>query len=422
MTGPEKRELRVGFTPLTDAAPIIAAQELGWFARYGLRVSLSREPSWSNIRDKLAAGVLDAAHALAPMPLAATLGVGPIQQPTLTALSLGLGGNAVSVSTELRRALDALDPDAGADPLACGRALVRLARARRERGAAPLRIGTVFPVSMHTYELRHWLSACGAVLDCDVALRVVPPPRMAAELEAGKIDGFCVGEPWSSVALQRGSGEILLAAHDLWSHAPEKVLAVSVEWARRHPGTHRALLCALLESARWCDEPDNRGQLARWLAGERYVAAPEAAIRAALEGRIGGRELPDFFAFSRFAASFPWRSHAAWIAAQMLRLGQLEKPVDVRAAAAAVYRTDLHREAARELGLPVPLDDEKLEGAHASAWSLPGSAGPIAMPADRFFDGRGFDPKDVAGYLAGFPSSELALPLDEIAAAQRTGL
>jgi nitrate/nitrite transport system substrate-binding protein len=274
VTGPEKQELRIGFTPLTDAAPIAVALEHGFFARHGLRVSLSREPSWSNIRDKLAAGVLDAAHALAPMPLAATLGVGPLQQPTVTALSLGLGGNAIAVSTDLRRELDSVDARAGADPLACGRALGGVARARRARGAPPLRIGTVFPVSMHTYELRYWLAACGVEVGHDVSLRVVPPPRMAAELAAGAIDAFCVGEPWSTVAQQRGSGEILLAAHDIWSHAPEKVLAVSLDWADRHPATHRALLCALLEAARWCDEPENRAQLARLLAAGGYVGAP----------------------------------------------------------------------------------------------------------------------------------------------------
>ncbi|HEY8152735.1 MAG TPA: CmpA/NrtA family ABC transporter substrate-binding protein [Myxococcota bacterium] len=421
---PEKRRLRIGITPLTDAAPIVVALELGFFARQGLHVELSREPSWANIRDKLAAGALDAAHALAPMPIAATLGLGPLQQPTVTALSLGLGGNAITVSTALRRALDDADPIAAADPALCGRALARVIGARRAAGAPPLRFASVFPVSMHMYELRYWLAAWDVAPERDVRLLVVPPPRMVAELEAGRIDAFCVGEPWNSVAAQHGSGTILLTGHEIWSHAPEKVLAVSYDWARRHRGTHRALLRAILEAARWCDDPENQRDLAHRLSAGGYVDVPEDALTPALVGPLRTARatsqpvMPAFYDFHRFAAGFPWRSHAAWIITQMLRWGQIEKPVDVRAVAAAVYRSDLHREAAEDLGLACPTRDEKSEGAHAAPWTLETTGAPIDMPPDRFLDGRVFDPFDVPGYLTGFSQHELRVPLDELAAAQ----
>jgi nitrate/nitrite transport system substrate-binding protein len=420
----ERRRLRIGITPLTDAAPIVIALEHGFFARQGLEVELSREPSWANIRDKLAAGALDAAHALAPMPIAATLGVGPIQQPTITALSLGLGGNAITVSSELRRALDAADPGATGEPARCGSALVRVVELRRARGLPPLRFASVFPVSMHAYELRYWLASWGLVPERDVRLLVVPPPRMVAELEAGTIDGFCVGEPWGTLAVQRGSGALLLTKHDVWSHAPEKVLAVSLDWAERHPGTHRAMLRALLEAARWCDDPDNRRELAHRLVSGGYVDVPERALLPALLGRLATarsgpeRVLPDFYSFHRFASGFPWRSHAAWIITQMLRWGQIEKALDVRAAAASVYRSDLHREAAEDLGLDCPADDEKIEGAHARRWTTPSSRTGIAMAPDRFLDDRPFDPSEPCEYIAGFGVSELRVSLDELRAAQ----
>lgn len=422
---PGSRELRIGITPLTDSAPLVVAAEREFFAQEGLRVTLSCEPSWANIRDKLAAGALEAAHMLAPMPLAATLGVGPLEQPMGTALSLGLGGNAVSVSLPLWRRMQALAPEAMAAPVTRGRALAAVVAERRAAGAPPLRLATVFPVSMHSYELRFWLATSGIVPDRDVRLLVVPPPRMVAELEAGAIDGFCVGEPWSSVAVLRGSGAIVLTKHDLWNNAPEKVLGVTLAWAERHPEQHRALLRALLRAARWCDEPEHRPELARLLSECGLVEAPAEALRPSLAGmlRVGPgattRRLAEFHCFDRFAATFPWRSHAAWILVQMLRWGQIEKAIDVRATAAAVYWTELHREVAAELGIPRPDADEKVEGLHAEPWSQPARAGAILLGADRFLDGSRFDARRPVEALAAYAVHALRVPLGELSAAQR---
>jgi nitrate/nitrite transport system substrate-binding protein len=406
--------LRIGITPLSDSAPIVAAHELGLFGRHGLRVDVSVEPSWANIRDKLAARVLDAAHALAPMPLAATLGVGPLQQPTVTAPSLGLGGNAITVSNALWRALEEADAVALATPATRGRALARVVAARRAAGAPRPRLATVFPVSMHAYELRYWLAAFGIHPDRDVELCVVPPPRMVEQLEAGAVDGFCAGAPWSSVAVLRGSGAALLSGHDVWQNAPEKVLAVNAAWAEANGETHLALIRALLEAAWWCDEPGNRAELAHMLAGG-WVDAPEPALQDSLAAEGVHR-------FARFAATFPWRSHAAWIVTQMLRWGQLEKPLDVGAIAAHVYHSDLYREAAGELGVPCPAQDEKAEGIHDVRWSVARQGGgTLELGPDLFIDGRRFDPRDPAGYLAGFEIHALRVPLDELSAAQRGG-
>ena len=403
--------IRIGFVPLTDAAPIAVAAERGFFARHGVAVELSREPSWATVRDKLAANALDAAHMLAPMPLAATVGVGPFQQPLVTALSLGLGGNAITVSRALFSELARLAPAAPGNALEAACGLARLAALRGARGAPELRFGTVFPVSMHSYLLRHWLAAGGLAREDAVRIRVVPPPRMVAALEAGELDGFCVGEPWSSVAVQRGSGVLLATGHDLWNHAPEKVLGVRLDWAEHEPEPHRALLRALLEAGAWCDAPEHRSELAALLAEPRYVGAPRETLEASLR-------VPGFHLFARYAASFPWRSHAAWILCQMLRFGQLEKALDVRRVAGDVYRADLHREAARELGLARPRDDEKVEGVHSTPWRAPGRPEDVELGPDLYFDGGHFDAKHAIAWLAGVAAPELRVPLDELAAAQ----
>jgi nitrate/nitrite transport system substrate-binding protein len=386
------RELSIGITPLADCAPIAVALEHGHFAREGLAVSLSREPSWANIRDKLATGELDAAHMLAPMTLAASLGLEPVAEPAVTAFALGLGGNAITVSRRLRARLADEGLADSAPPETCGAALARVIAADRAAGRAPLRIATVFPFSMHGYELRFWLAASGVTPDRDVRLPVVPPPRMVAELEAGALDGFCVGEPWGSLAQMRGVGSVLFAIEDLWSRAPEKVLGVNARWLERNHSTHKALLRALLAAAHWCDEPENRPELARLLATSHYVDAPESALIRSL---AGPRRL---HAFHSGDANFPWRSHAMWIATQMLRWGQLEKPLDLRAAAARVYRADLYREAARELGLRAPSEDEKSE-----------SCGGVT-----------FEPARAAEYAASFAIASSSVRSDELAAAQHT--
>jgi ABC-type nitrate/sulfonate/bicarbonate transport system substrate-binding protein len=384
-----RRALRVGMTPLVDAAPLVVAREGGWFVAEGLAVELSVEPSWANVRDKVAAGVLDAAHMLAPMPIAATLGVGPLHEPMGTALALGQGGNAIALSRPL-----AARTEGASGPAARARAVARVVAERRAAGDPPLRFGTVFPVSMHSYALGGWLAAAGVAVERDVRLLVVPPPRMVAELEAGAIDGFCVGEPWSTVAALRGSGVIVATGHEIWGRAPEKVLGVTARFAEQNPDSHRALLRAVLRGARECDDPSRRADLARLLAGPRYLDLPLEAVEPALTGALPGAPEPHLF--HRDAASFPWRSHAAWIVAQMLRFGQLEKPVDVRAAAASVYWTELHREIAAEVGVAAPGEDERIE---------------------RFGDDL-FDPARPVDWLSALPLHALRVRLDELAAAQ----
>ena len=368
--GLEKTRLNLGFIPLTDCAPLVIAKEKGWFRKYGLEVELSKETSWANIRDKVAIGILDGAQMLAPMPIASTLGLGPVEKPTITALSLDLNGNAITVSQGLYAQMCAQDRVGMTRRPLSAEPLRQVIQERAARGEAPLTFAVVFPVSTHAYQLRYWMGAAGIDPDRDVRLLVVPPPQMVSQLKAGHIDGFCVSEPWNQAAVAEGLGRVLITSYELWNNGPEKVFRVNQEWAEQHPNTHRAVLMALLEASRWLDAHENRPEVVDIISRPAYVNAPKDLIGMSMTGtfRYGPGEdpvvKPDFNAFFHFAANFPWRSHAEWFIGQMVRWGQIEDPVDIVAKAARVYRPDLYREAAEALGLAVPSIDRKSEGGH----------------------------------------------------------
>jgi ABC-type nitrate/sulfonate/bicarbonate transport system substrate-binding protein len=385
-------DLRLGFIPLSDCAPLAVAQELGLFAAEQLEVGLCREASWANVRDKLAAGLLDGAHILAPLALAASMGAGSERVDMIAPLALNLNGSAVTIASHHAEAMRALDPEGMAAVPRTARPLARLIAARRARSEPPLALAVVFPFSMHNYELRYWLAEAGIDPDRDIQLVVAPPPRMAARLRSGAIDGYCVGAPWNAVAEADGYGEVLIRGSQFWRMGPDKAFAVTAGWAQRNPGTLRALTRALLKAAMWADEPANQGELARMLARPQYVDAPEAAVRKSLTDLV----------FHRGAASFPWRSHAVWFLSQMLRWGQIGPEVDLEALARRVYRPDVYRHAAADLGAAAPLVDEKLEGAHAGPWLLEQATAPIRMGPDAFFDGRLFDAARAKAYAGSF--------------------
>lgn len=402
----EKPELTLGYIPLTDCAPLVVAKERGYFENYGLEVSLSKETSWANIRDKVAIGILDGAQMLAPMPLAMTAGVGPVRKAMVTGLSLDLNGNAITVSTALYQAMVSADPDNASVRSTSAIALRRVIEARRAAGAPPLTFATVFPTATHTYELRYWMASAGIDPDRDVRLVVVPPPQMTGSLERGTIDGFCVGEPWNSAAIDAGLGHTVMTKYELWNNSPEKVFGVTAEWAEQYPATHSALVTALLEACRWLDEPGNSEPAIDLLARSRYIHVEPELVRRGFTGRFRfGRDsdpelIPDFTVFHRYGANFPWRSHAIWLLTQMVRWGQLLPSTDFAQVAAQVYRPDLYRQAADALGVNAPLQDFKSEGDHDHTRVVNGTRGPLILGPDRFFDGRRFDPHHPLEYLA----------------------
>lgn len=329
--------LRIGYVPLIDCAILVVAHEKGFAERHGLRLDLVRESSWAAARDKLAYGLLDGAHMLAGVPIASTLGLGGPPVAMVAPMALGLGGNAITVSTRLYQRMVEADPDAMAKTPV--RALKKVIEASREK----LSFATVFPFSTHNYELRTWLAGGGIDPDSDVNLGVVAPPRMANHLEAGWIDGYCVGEPWNLRAVHRGTGVIVATKADIWPDSPEKVLALRAGWAEDNAATVAVLIRALVDAARWADVPENREELCAILARADYVGGAAAVLRMALMPSSGGLERHVFF---RNDATVPWPAQALWLMEQMVRWGQMTAPPsDPDVTGARIFRADLYHAA-----------------------------------------------------------------------------
>lgn len=410
------RTVQVGFIPLVDCAVLVAAAEKGFARAQGLTLELQRDVSWANIRDKANLGHFDCAHMLAGMPIASTLGIGHVTVPMLAPMALGLGGNAIAVSEELWLDMTRAGAVLTDGPMAMGRALKTVVAARVQAGAEPLTFAMVFPFSSHNYELRYWLAAAGIDPDRDVRLVVIPPPLMVESLKAGQIQGFCAGSPWPGLAVQAGLGRIVSSKAEIWQRSPEKVLGVSAAWAETNEETLFALMRALDRAALWSDNPDNHDELAQLLSQPQYVGVDARLILRALRGALlcgpddSVRHVDDFFVFHRNSANFPWQSHALWFYSQMVRWGQIAASPQAEKLAKSVYRPDLYRRALAPLGVPMPAANAKVEGALERSTPVSSPTGRLFLGPDRFFDGRTFDPDDVAGYLNGFSSAPSSQP------------
>jgi two-component system, oxyanion-binding sensor len=420
--GLEKTKLTFGIIPLTDCAPIVVAKEKGFFAKHGLDVAVSKEASWANIRDKVSLGELDGAHMLAGMPIAATLGVGATQKDTVTAFSMDLNGNGITVSNELYDRMMAADPEAMKAPRpTSAKALKKVIDEDKKAGKEPMTFAMVFPVSTHNYEIRYWMASAGIDPDNDVRLIVIPPPQMVANLKANNIVGYCVGEPWNQRAVEMGIGKSIITNYEIWNNNPEKVFGVTKEWADKNPGTHKATVKALIEAAQWMDKPENRKEVVKIISAKSYVNAPTSVVDNSMTGtwtydkKEGPVSMPDFNVFHRYAANFPWHSHAIWFLTQMVRWGQIDKAIDFKKVAASVYLPDLYRDAANELGISAPTSNYKTEGTHAKPWTLAAATTPIAMGPDMFFDGLTFDPAKPVEYLKKFPLNNMKISLADLA-------
>ncbi len=417
-----RQSLKIGFIRLSDAAPLIVASEKNYFHDEGLDVELSLENSWSQIRDKLSAGVLDASHLLAPMAPASWLESDAAQEPFVTGLALNLNGSAITVSDSLYEEMTEVDPEAMIERPISARALKAVLARRLERGQETITFGAVFPYSSHYYAIRYWLGAEGIDPDRDVRMVVAPPPVMVEQLEQGLIDAFCVGEPWSTVAESRGSGRAIIRSSEIWRHMPEKVLGVRARWADANPGIHSALVRAVLRACIWLDAPQNRIEAAHILSMSQYVGVNSGLLATALAGwpslrhRRSILQSNDSLIFHHYAANFPWKSHAMWFLSQMARWGQISSPFNIEDVADKAYRQDTYREAAKDLGIACPRANTKLEGAFDRSWILESDGAPIPMSSDGFIDGAIFNPAQPLEYLEGFSRHNLRIRADEIMA------
>ena len=377
--------LHIGFIPLVDASALIVAVDKGFAAAEGLDVTLVREVSWSNVRDKLNIGMFDAAHLLAPVAIASSLGLGHVKVSIAAPFNLGLNGNAITVSPALHAAIMGEIDGNPLDPMATALALSRVVAARRKAGAEPLTFGMTFPFSTHNYQLRFWMAAGGVDPDEDVHMVVLPPPYMVDSLANGHVDAFCVGAPWNSVAVDLGIGHILHFVSDILVHAVEKVLAVRQDWAEKNPDVLAALVRAHIRAAAFIEQPENRAETARILAQPERIGVAAEVIQRTLDGRLKVspdgtmRESSRYLLVRREDAARPDPVQAAWLYAQMVRWGQTALQPDALRTAMGVFRPDLFDTAAGQAG------------------KATGVSKPIGA-----FAGPAFDPADIAGHLAAF--------------------
>lgn len=393
--------LTAGFLPLFDSALLVLARELGFAEAEGLDLHLVRETSWANIRDRAALGHFEIAQMLAPMPLAASLGLTPIHTPMTAPVVLGLGNNCVTVSDALWRAMEAQGAPGDLRAAPAGMALARVVAASQRK----LRFGVVHQTSSHNYELRYWLAASGVRPDRDVEIVVLPPPLLPDALGAGSIDGYCVGEPWNSVGVANNGAHIATVKASIWQSSPDKVIGMRAAWADEHPDLVSAVIRAIYQAGLWCADPGNIEQATRIMAASAYLDQDEAIVRRALSGALdigAGRmqTVSGFFIPHASAANFPWKSHALWYYSQMVRWGELAASPQAAAKAAACFRPDLYRNALAPLGGDIPIADSKVEGQRTEPQAIPATPTAIEMLPDRFFDGAVFDPDALDAYIA----------------------
>ena len=393
--------LTAGFLPLLDSVLLVLAQEKGFAADEGLDLRLVRETSWANIRDRAAIGHFDIAQMLAPMPLAASLGLTPLATPMITPVVLGLGNNAITVSAELWKAMadQGAQGDLAAGPV--GAALARVVASSPRK----LRFGVVHQTSSHNYELRYWLAASGIRPDRDVEIVVLPPPLLPDALGGGGIDGYCVGEPWNSIGVATRGAHIATVKASIWQSSPDKVIGMRTAWADEHPEQVSAVVRAIYRAGVWCADPANHAEAARIMSGAPYLDTSSEIVARALTGMldIGAgmiRHVPDHFIPHAYAANFPWKSHALWYYSQMVRWGEVAASADNAALAAACFRPDLYRAALAPLGAAVPAADYKTDGTRAATVDIEALNGTLAAGPDLFFDGGVFDPSAVDAYIA----------------------
>lgn len=339
--------LRIGFIPLTDAAPIIVAHTQGLFTRRGLDIGLSREVGWATVRDKIIYRELDAAHAVAPMVVSSTLGLGCLATPCLTAYVLNAHGNAITLSTALWQA--------GVRDAVTFRDHIR--RTRHDR--LPV-LGVVFAHSAQHIVLRDWLRSAQIDPDKDVRIVVVPPPQLHRNLAAGTIDGYCVGDPYNTQAVREKTGWIAATSADLAPGHPEKIFMVREDFAADRAEEHLALVAALQEASVLCDDPAFRPELVRLLARAEHLNVPAKILSPALLGPLDlGRGEPpvsaeNYIRFSRDEANMPAVARAQWIIDGFIRHGLVPKgralPADL---ARRVFRIDLFAQALARHATPI---------------------------------------------------------------------
>ena len=345
---PEKKEVKIGFIPLTDCASVVMASVLGFDKKHGVTIVPSKEASWAGVRDKLVNGELDFAHVLYGLVYGVHLGLAGPKKDMAVLMTLNRNGQGLTLSKALA--------DKGATNLAGLAALMK--KEPREYTFAQ-----TFPTGTHAMWLYYWLASGGIDPFKDVKCIVVPPPQMVANMRVGNMDGFSVGEPWNARAIADGVGITAATSQDVWKDHPEKVLGTTAEFAQKYPNTARAVTAAILEASRWIDESAaNKTRMAQTIAAESYVNTSVNTIAPRILGRYDNGlgktwDDPNHMKFyDGGAVNFPYLSDGMWFLTQHKRWGLLKEHPDYLAVAKQVNQIDIYKQAAAAAKAPVPKD------------------------------------------------------------------
>ncbi len=379
---PETVNINFGIIALTDCSPIVIAHEKGFFKKYGINSTVTKGASWAAIRDSLANGDIQATHMLLGMPIASTMGLGGTPKvPMIAPWILNRNGQAITLAKSLKGKV-------AADP----KALKPLVDAAKTSGT-PMSFAMTFPPGTHAMWLRYWLAAGGinpgdaSGGGADISLITIPPPQMVANMQAGKMDGFCVGEPWNGKSIKDDIGFTALNTQDIWKDHPEKVCAFKEDFAEKNPKTVKAILKALHEASVWLDKMDNRPEQAKIVSAPTYINCPPEAILPRLQGKYDmgdGRKLrdPNYMIFSERNCNYPQLKYGKWWLTQLRRWGFTQGAPDYEGVAKQVMRADIYEEAMKEIGY---------------------THGGANNDKETFFDGGIFDPTaDMEAYAASF--------------------
>ncbi|MBU2995836.1 ABC transporter substrate-binding protein [Cellulophaga baltica] len=408
----EKPQLTFGFIKLTDMAPLAIAKEKGFFEEEGLYVSVEAQSNWKNVLDRVIDGQLDGSHMLAGQPIAAGAGFGR-QAELVTPFSMDLNGNGITVSNDVWSKMKPNVPtgDDGKPVHPIKADALKPVVTEYKNSGKPFKMGMVFPVSTHNYEIRYWLAAAGihpgmytadnvqGQIDAEVLLSVTPPPQMPATLESGTIYGYCVGEPWNQQAVFKGIGVPVVTNYDIWKNNPEKVFVMTKKFVEENPNTAVAVTKALIRAGKWLDEPSNRAEAVKILSMSQYVGAPEEVLANSMTGTFefekgDKRDMPDFNVFYKYNATYPFYSDGIWFLTQMRRWGQIPEAKSAdwyETTIKDIYRPDVWKKAADLLVAEGKIPES----------DIPDTDGYKPASAD-FIDGTSYDAKDPIGYINSF--------------------
>jgi nitrate/nitrite transport system substrate-binding protein len=383
--GPEVTGAKLGFIALTDAAPLIVAKEMGLFEKHGMPdVEVGKQASWGATRDNLvlggAANGIDGAHILTPMPY--LMQTGKVTQnnvpvPMSILARLNLDSQAISVAKEYAETGAGLDASK-----------LKAAFGAKKAGGGDVKVAVTFPGGTHDLWMRYWLAAGGIDPDKDVSVIVVPPPQMVANMKVGNMDAFCVGEPWNEQLVNQGVGFTACSTGEIWKRHPEKAFSMRSGWIEKNPNAAKAILMAIMEAQQWCDNMENKEEMAKLVGKRQWFNVPPKDILGRLKGDINygngrvdtGTDL--YMKFWEDHASYPFKSHDLWFLTENIRWGKFAPDTDIKALVDQVNREDIWRAAAKDLGV--------------AAADIPASS---SRGKETFFDGKVFDPENPSAYL-----------------------